>query len=265
MSNPTIFLSHIHEEADLAIMIKNALEAEFSGFVRVFVSSDGTSITPGEAFFDKIEHALKECCASIFLISPQAIDRAWINFELGAMWMRRLKDPQGADAAKIPIIPICHSGMTKSGLRRPLGDLQAINAGEESDLCSAFLRIQEVAKGNGHLSTNFGSLSGRVREFEQCYTEGKKLSTFFKLSEIPIKEIIKLFDEKTQIEWVTMDDLKVRNEVAAEVEVLAKEFPQEMELEFTGTGTYASGIFRTGSFKIRRGLTIRNRGLLESE
>jgi hypothetical protein len=33
MSNHQIFLSHIHEEKELAILIKDAIEAEFSGLL----------------------------------------------------------------------------------------------------------------------------------------------------------------------------------------------------------------------------------------
>lgn len=33
------FLSHIHEEKEMALLMKSAVESEFSGFVEVFVSS----------------------------------------------------------------------------------------------------------------------------------------------------------------------------------------------------------------------------------
>jgi len=61
MSNHQIFLSHIHEEKELAILIKDAIEAEFSGFVEVFVSSDGTSIPAGSNFLKRIEDGLVNC------------------------------------------------------------------------------------------------------------------------------------------------------------------------------------------------------------
>ena len=50
MKNHQIFLSHIHEEKELAIIIKDAIEEEFSGFVEVFVSSDGMSLPSGSNF-----------------------------------------------------------------------------------------------------------------------------------------------------------------------------------------------------------------------
>ena len=64
----TIFLSHIHEEKDLAFLIKETIEDEFSGFVDVFVSSDGESILAGTNFLKQIESVLKSSSAGIFLI-----------------------------------------------------------------------------------------------------------------------------------------------------------------------------------------------------
>ena len=46
----TIFLSHIHEERQLALVVKKYVEDEFSGFVDVFVSSDGVTITNRSKF-----------------------------------------------------------------------------------------------------------------------------------------------------------------------------------------------------------------------
>ncbi len=70
MSPKVIFLSHIHEEMELAILIEEALKAEFSGFVDVFVSSDGVSIPAGANFLRRIENGLINCIGAVYLISP---------------------------------------------------------------------------------------------------------------------------------------------------------------------------------------------------
>lgn len=54
MSEKLIFLSHITEEKELAKIIKDAIEDEFSGFVEVFVSSDGNTIKAGQNFLNVI-------------------------------------------------------------------------------------------------------------------------------------------------------------------------------------------------------------------
>ena len=121
------FLSHIHEESELAILIKKSLEDEFSGFVDVFVSSDGLSIPAGANFLKRIESSLSDCCAALYLISPQSVKRHWISFELGAVWIRNAIHIRES-LAEIPTIPICHSGMTPGTLPPPLNNLNAIVA-----------------------------------------------------------------------------------------------------------------------------------------
>lgn len=111
MANKLIFLSHIHEDKALAALVKDALEDEFSGFVEVFVSSDGTSIPAGSNFLKRIENSLIDCVGAIYLISPISVKRNWINFELGAVWVRNVVSVRSGHA-EIPTLPICHSGMT---------------------------------------------------------------------------------------------------------------------------------------------------------
>ena len=115
MTSKMIFLSHIHEEKALAILVKQALEEEFSGFVDVFVSSDGTSIPAGSNFLKRIEDGLADCVGAIYLISPASVKRNWINFELGAVWIRNAMSIRSG-ASEIPALPICHSGATPGGL-----------------------------------------------------------------------------------------------------------------------------------------------------
>ncbi len=71
-----IFLSHIHEEADFAHLIQKAIEVEFSGFVDVFVSSDGKTIPAGANFLKKVEKGLMDCVGAIYLISPVSVKRS---------------------------------------------------------------------------------------------------------------------------------------------------------------------------------------------
>jgi hypothetical protein len=49
-------------------------------------------------------------------MSPDALTRPWINFEIGVAW-----------ALKIRIIILCHRGLTCGGLPRPYSSLQAVD------------------------------------------------------------------------------------------------------------------------------------------
>ena len=180
MPNKIVFLSHIHEEKELALELKDAIEREFSGFVDVFVSSDGTSIPKGTNFLDRIQSALIDCIGAIYLISPSSVIRNWINFELGAVWTRNVlsKLSGGPD---ILTIPICHSGISPSELPTPLNNLNAIEANRPDDLNSAFTSIQYCVGGKGPLRTDFGALAGQISKIEGKYTIGVKLSKILEM------------------------------------------------------------------------------------
>jgi len=168
-----IFLSHIHEERDLAVLIKEAIEAEFSGFVEVFVSSDGSSIPSGTNFLRRIEDGLVNCVGAIYLVSPTSVTRSWISFELGAVWVRSALSVR-AGKAEIPALPFCHSGMTPGGLPQPIGSLNAVRASSASDLKTAFTSLQAAVGAKGAFRTDFADLAGKILALETCYTVGDK-------------------------------------------------------------------------------------------
>lgn len=174
MNDKIIFLSHIHEEKDLAVVIKQALEDEFSGFVDVFVSSDGTSVPAGSNFLKRIEDGLILCVGALYLISPSSVRRSWINFELGAVWIRSaINIRQGMP--EIPTLPICHSDMTPTSLPPPLNNLNAIVASQASQLEFAFRSLQTAVGGKGRLKSDFDAIGKEISEIERRYTVGNHL------------------------------------------------------------------------------------------
>lgn len=108
-----IFVSHIHEEAELGSVIKNQLEDAFSGRIEVFVSSDPRDNPGGEEWQDKIRTELKhpQSRMLVSVLSPAAINKSWISIEAGAAWILDRR-----------VFPLCHSGLTPSQLPRPLQD-----------------------------------------------------------------------------------------------------------------------------------------------
>ncbi|CAM7501770.1 TPA: toll/interleukin-1 receptor domain-containing protein [Salmonella enterica] len=169
MSEKMIFLSHITEEKELARIVKDAIEDEFSGFVRVFVSSDGETIKAGQNFLKVIEDGLVECIAAIYLISPVSVQRSWISFELGAVWVRNALS-QRNNGPEIPALPFCHSGMSFKELPQPICNLNAIEANLASKLEFAFRSLQSSVGGKGRLKTDFDALASQIVEFERKYT-----------------------------------------------------------------------------------------------
>jgi hypothetical protein len=117
MIKPTIFLSHITEESDLASAFRREIDTRFLGLVEVFQSSDPSSMPVGTNWLGNITNALRGCRAMLLFCSPDSVKRPWINFECGANWSR-----------DIEIVPICHSGMRPVDLPIPISLLQGVDA-----------------------------------------------------------------------------------------------------------------------------------------
>ncbi|GEM_PF-2178462 len=116
-----VFISHINEDSKLASVLKQWIESTFLGEVEVFVSSEPVDNRPGERWFEKIENELEQSKLLIILASKESVVRPWINFETGAGWIK-----------KIPVIPICHTNITKNNLPLPLLHFQALDLSEDN-------------------------------------------------------------------------------------------------------------------------------------
>lgn len=164
MDKPIIFISHISEEREIASSLKALVEDGFLGIVDVFVSSDPESIQLGQQWLDKISKSLKNCVVEIVVASPLAVRRQWVNFEAGAGWVRG-----------IPVIPICHSGITPGTLPAPLNTLQAATATNEKQL-SDVCQIISKELGIRTPSIDFTQFISVVQEYERKTTTNGKLA-----------------------------------------------------------------------------------------
>jgi hypothetical protein len=110
------FISHITEESAIATCLKDWIETTLLGQCDVFVSSDSAAIPAGTKWLQEIDQALSAAKIMFVICSAQSLPRPWVNFETGCAWARG-----------IPIVPLCHSGITKATLPRPIADFQAID------------------------------------------------------------------------------------------------------------------------------------------
>ena len=111
---PTVFISHINDEAEVAIWMKNSISKLLLGGVQFFVSSDRTAIIGGDRWLNKIEEALRSAPVVLVLCSSRSVLRPWVNFEAGGAWIAGKR-----------VVPVCHAGMRPAGLPEPLRSLQA--------------------------------------------------------------------------------------------------------------------------------------------
>ncbi len=169
MEKHTIFISHITEEQDLALKLKDMLETKFSRLINIFVSSDVSSNPLGSNWLDNITGALEKCTIAIIITSHNSITRPWINFEAGACWIRG-----------IPTIPLCHSGMEPSQLPLPFKLLQAMNIKNSEDICSLFRAIADDIGSIIPTTDGIDEFLGYVADFESKYTFWDQCNSKFK-------------------------------------------------------------------------------------
>ena len=116
-----VFISHISEESPIATCLKDWIESTLLGQCEVFVSSDSSTLPGGVKWLTKIDEALKSANVMLVICSAASIARPWVNFETGCAWSRN-----------IPVVPLCHSGMQKGKLPRPISDFQALDLTDQN-------------------------------------------------------------------------------------------------------------------------------------
>ena len=132
MNKQGVFISHITEERAVALLLKDHLQQAFSRNLPIFVSSDYESITGGDVWFAKIVEGVKSSSVIIVLLSPDSLERRWINFEAGV-----------GVGAESTVIPVVVHGLGRNDVGHPLSSLQirSLQSMEE-----ARALIQDIAK-----------------------------------------------------------------------------------------------------------------------
>jgi hypothetical protein len=141
----------------LADIFKANLRKDFLGLIDIFVSSDGQSVPVGNRWLDDVDAALARAKVQIILCSQRSVGRPWLNFEAGAGWVR-----------KIPVVPICHTGMRPSSLPIPLNMLQGIEASDEAGLRRVY-ELLAMQLGSMIPTSNFGAIAQEIKEIEHRY------------------------------------------------------------------------------------------------
>lgn len=166
MSNkkPVIFISHIAEEGEIAIRLKNLIEKSFLNGVDVFVSSDSHSSGVGDGWLTLIKENLSESIYAIIICSPKSIGRPWINFEAGAAWIKNIK-----------LAPLCHSGISPNELPLPLSTFNGTLLSNENGLENLFLSISKMVN-LGQPNVNFSDFVNFISDFQIKYLFSDKLN-----------------------------------------------------------------------------------------
>ena len=110
-----VFISYVHEDKDIAQAVQSLLSSTLNIEKEVFLSADQTQVLAGHVWLDRIREALQSCELLLLLLSERSINRAWVNFEAGAVWL-----------ARKPVIPICIGRMLIEFLPQPYAGMQSV-------------------------------------------------------------------------------------------------------------------------------------------
>lgn len=122
-SKSGLFISHVAEEKDAAMLLKDFLRDAFGADLKVFVSSDYESIQSGKDWFNSIVDALRSAQMVLVLLSEAALERRWINFEAGV-----------GIGARATVVPLVFRGLAKGKIGPPLSALQARSLNDADDV-----------------------------------------------------------------------------------------------------------------------------------
>ncbi|NWG53073.1 MAG: toll/interleukin-1 receptor domain-containing protein [Hydrogenophilaceae bacterium] len=163
---PLIFVSHATVEAEMAEAVRAYLDGVTEKRLDWFVSSDGETLALGERWLDKIVDALKRARLLIVLASPRSLESPWIHFEAGAAWIR-----------DCPVVPLCHSGMRKDLLDRPLLDLQGVDLLSVHDW-NMLVRMTCEAAGMAVPPVRYDALFADINRIQDGYMFWDNLNRF---------------------------------------------------------------------------------------
>lgn len=124
-SNHKVFLSYTWDDSELAKKIAEALMAN-----GIDTWWDKWCIGAGDSFRQKIDEGLDDCTHFLVLLTPNSLNKPWVNQEMDAGLMRKLQ-------AKSKFIPIRHmisasqlppllSGMYAPEISEPESDIQQL-------------------------------------------------------------------------------------------------------------------------------------------
>ncbi len=211
MGHLKIFLSHLNVESRLADLLRKHIDADFLGLADLFASSDITSIPVGTQWLSALIGALQSSQLHLILCSPESIDRPWIHYEAGAAGVRR-----------VPIVPLCHSGLVREQLPVPLSEAQGVQLADPNGIRALYNEI--AAKLTSDVpAVDFEAYASEVRDFERRYLAEREQSTT--LGSGVAEETIIREPRVICVTSLQFLDLGFQNQI----EVVQKAFPQVVQ------------------------------------
>jgi hypothetical protein len=173
-----LFFSHITAESNIVDFLQAAVQRDFIGLVKVFVSSDRTSVPVGSKWLDELTAAMKGADLHAVLCSPESIARPWINFEAGAAHLR-----------SIPIIPLCHSGLVPAHLPVPISVYGGVSIATVEGIERLYIKLASTLDSQLP-AVDFEQYAAKLQSFESEYAKQRSDVTGTALKEGGLEIIV---------------------------------------------------------------------------
>ena len=161
-----IFISHIQEEFQVALVLKKWIESAFADHCEVLVSTDPENIPTVAQYLEKSEQALSDVKALIILCSPNSLQRPWIPFEAGCAWMK-----------KILIIPICYAGLYLEDIPQPLAIFPPFDLNQRDFAQKLFMALAKELGVSELPQIQYRQMREEIRQVQEAIQPGLSTSS----------------------------------------------------------------------------------------
>src|SRR5689334_4597293 len=163
-NKPKLFISHAYDEASVAISLQRQIQTDFLGLIHVFVSSNRSSLLPGEDWPNRVREELNAAELFAVLCSDRSLVHPWVNIEIGAAFFRN-EPPK--------IIPLCHRNLDEGKLELPLSQKQALTISQGSEM-KAFYELLAKQLGSAVPAVDFDAIAANLEKTETEYIENSR-------------------------------------------------------------------------------------------
>lgn len=207
-----ILISHVPEEALIALLLKDFIESTFLGQFEVSLAKNASDIGVGDKWLVELDGSLTSAGLLLVLCSPKSIRQPWIHFEFGCAWTKSLA-----------ISCLCHSGLNKVGLPPHLRTFDVLEVDDEGFMEELFTDLAKRFGIKRLPRLSYDTMKAELRATLVSLAHGGKEGEG-KISPIAVS------DEEQVVIEATPESLSIKEvEASEEPAVLGKELEEKID------------------------------------
>lgn len=207
-----ILISHVPEEALIALLLKDFIESTFLGQFEVSLGKNVTDIGVGDKWLVELDGSLTSADLLLVLCSPKSIRQPWIHFEFGCAWTKSMA-----------ISCLCHSGLNKVGLPPHLRTFDVLEVDDEGFMEELFADLAKRFGIKRLPRLSYDTMKAELRATLVSLAHGGKEGEA-KISAVAVS------DQEQAVIEATSESLSIKEVEASEAEpVIGKELEEKID------------------------------------